>query len=75
MHLVQNHRESCNSEKAKISSIPHGAISLKSADISPLEISGYIRFDLTLGSKFLPVEPLEIPFPALGPDIMNAIGQ
>ena len=48
--------------------IPPGAISLRSADGSPLQILGYIRFTLKLGDKSLPVEALVLPH--LGPDIM-----
>ena len=48
--------------------IPPGAISLRSADGSPLQILGYIRFTLKLGNKSLPVEALVLPH--LGPDIM-----
>ena len=48
--------------------IPPGAISLRSADGSPLQILGYIRFTLKLGNKTLPVEALVLPH--LGPDIM-----
>ena len=48
--------------------IPPGAISLRSADGSPLQILGYIRFTLKLGTKSLPVEALVLPH--LGPDIM-----
>ena len=48
--------------------IPPGAISLRSADGSPLQILGYIRFTLKLGNKSLPVEVLVLPH--LGPDVM-----
>ena len=48
--------------------IPPGAISLRSADGSPLQILGYIRFTLKLGNKSLPVEGLVLPH--LGPDII-----
>ena len=48
--------------------IPPGAISLRSADGSPLQILGYIRFTLKLGNKSLPVEALVLPH--LGPDVM-----
>ena len=41
--------------------VPIGAISLRSADDSPLNILGYTRFVLTLGDKSLPVEALVIP--------------
>lgn len=53
-------------EKTKVSRIPHGEINFKSADGSPREISGYIRFDLTLGRKTMPMEALILP--TLGPD-------
>ena len=52
----------------RISPIPPNAISLHSADGTPLEILGCIRFTLKLGSKFLPVEALVLPH--LGPDAM-----
>ena len=48
--------------------IPPGAISLRSADGSPLQILGYIRFTLKLGNKSSPVEALVLPH--LGPDVM-----
>ena len=48
--------------------VPPGAISLRSADGSPLKILGYIRFTLKLGNKSLPVEALVLPH--LGPDVM-----
>ena len=48
--------------------IPPGAISLRSADGSPLQILGYVRFTLKLGNKSLPVEALVLPH--LGPDVM-----
>ena len=59
--------------------IPPNAISLHSADGTPLEILGCIRFTLKLGNKSLPVEALVLPH--LGPDavlidisIMKAFG-
>ena len=52
----------------RIFSVPPGAISLRSADGSPLKILGYVRFTLKLGSKSLPVEALVLPH--LGPDVM-----
>ena len=48
--------------------IPPGAISLRSADGSPLQILGYVCFTLKLGNKSLPVEALVLPH--LGPDVM-----
>ena len=48
--------------------VPPGAISLRSADGSPLQILGYVRFTLKLGNKSLPVEALVLPH--LGPDVM-----
>ena len=49
--------------------IPPGATSLhNSADGTPLEVLGYIRFTLKLGNKSLPVEALVLPH--LGPDAM-----
>ena len=48
--------------------IPPGAISLRSADGSPLQILGYVRCTLKLGNKSLPVEALVLPH--LGPDVM-----
>ena len=47
--------------------VPPGAISLRSADDSPLKILGYARFTLKLGHKSLPVEALVLPH--LGPDV------
>ena len=41
--------------------IPPGAISLRSADGSPLQILGYVRFTLKLGNKSLPVEIYNAP--------------
>ena len=38
-------------KKANISPIPHSEINFKSAKSLPLEISGYIRFDLILDRK------------------------
>ena len=52
----------------RIFPVPPGAISLRSADGSPLEILGYVRFTLELGNKSLPVEALVLPH--LGPDVM-----
>ena len=52
----------------RIFPVPPGAISLRSADGSPLEILGYIRFTLELSNKSLPVEALVLPH--LGPDVM-----
>ena len=48
--------------------ITPGAISLHSADGTPLKILGCIRFILKLGNKSLPVEALVLPH--LGPDAM-----
>ena len=48
--------------------IPPGAISLRSADGTPLKILRYIRFALELGNKSLPVEALVLPH--LKPDAM-----
>ena len=50
----------------RISPIPPNAISLHSADGTPLEILGCIRFTLKLGNKSLPVGALVFPY--LGPD-------
>ena len=47
---------------------PSGAISLRSADGSPLKILVYVLFTLKLGNKSLPVEALVLPH--LGPDVM-----
>ena len=56
-----------------------GAISLHSADGTPLKILGYIQFALEFGNKYLPVEALVLPH--LGSDaillnssIMKAFG-
>ena len=48
--------------------IPSGAISVRSADGTPLKILRHIRFALKLGNKYLPVEALVLPH--LGPDAM-----
>ena len=48
--------------------IPPGAISLHSADGTPLKILGCIHFTLKLGNKSLPVEVLVLSY--LGPDAM-----
>ena len=52
----------------RIFPIAPGAISLHSADGTPLKILGCIRFTLKLGNKYLPVEALVLPH--LGPDAM-----
>ena len=52
----------------RIFPIPPRAISLHSADGTPLKILGCIRFTLKLGNKYLPVEALVLPH--LGPDAM-----
>ena len=52
----------------RIFPVPPGAISLRSADGSPLKILGYVRFTQKLGNKSLPVEALVLPH--LGPDVM-----
>ena len=52
----------------RIFPIPANAISLHSADGTPLEILGYIHFTLKLGNKSLPEEALVLPH--LGPDAM-----
>ena len=52
----------------RIFPVPPGAISLRSADGSPLKILGYVRFTLKLGNKSLPVEALVLPH--LGPDVI-----
>ena len=49
--------------------IPPGAISLRSADGTPLKILGHIRFTLKLGNKSLPVEALVVSH--LGPDAIS----
>ena len=49
--------------------IPPGAISLRSADGTPLKILGYIRFALTLGNKPLPMDAILID-----DSIMQAFG-
>ena len=48
--------------------IPPGVISLHSAEGTPLEVLGYIRFTLKLGNKSLPVEALVLSH--LGPYAM-----
>ena len=52
----------------RIFPIPPGAISLHSADETPLKILGCNLFTLKLGNKSLPVEALVLPH--LGPDAM-----
>ena len=52
----------------RIFPIPPGAISLHSADGSPLEIMECVRFTLKLGNVSLPVEAFVLPH--LGPDAM-----
>ena len=65
VHFVQTHPTMKDTE---IFAVPPGAINLSSADGSPLQILGYVRFRLTLGDITLPVEALVLP--SLGPDIM-----
>ena len=48
--------------------MPLGAINLISANCSPLENLGYVRFQLTLGDITLPVEAHVLP--SLMPDTM-----
>ena len=48
--------------------IPPGALSLRSADGTPLKCLEYICFALKLGNKYFPVEALVVPL--LGPDAM-----
>ena len=52
----------------RIFPLPPGAISLHSADGTPLEILEYIRFTLKLDNKSLPVDALVLPHS--GPDAM-----
>ena len=52
----------------RIFTVPPGAISLRSADGSPLKILEYVRFTLKLDNKSLPVEALVLPH--LEPDVM-----
>ena len=56
--FIDNHEKLRNK---RIVPIPPGAISLHSADGTPLKILGYIRFTLKLGYKSLPVEALVLP--------------
>ena len=63
--FIDNHKKL---RHQRISTIPPNAISLHSADGTPLEISGCIGFTLKLGNKYLPVEALVLPH--LGPDAM-----
>ena len=63
--FIDNHEKLRNE---RILPVPSGAISLYSADGSPLEILGCVRFTLKLGNKPLPVEALVLPH--LGPDVM-----
>ena len=57
-----------NYDRKRIFPVPPGAISLRSADGSPLEIMGCVHFTLKLGNKSLLVEALVLPH--LGPDVM-----
>ena len=63
--FIDNHEKLRNK---RISYIPPGAISLHSADETPLEILGCIRFTLKLGNKSLPLEAVVLPH--LEPDAM-----
>ena len=63
--FIDNHEKL---RQKRIFPVPPGAISLRSADGSPLEILGYVRFTLKLGNKSLPVEALVLPH--LGSDEM-----
>ena len=63
--FIDNHEKL---RKKRIFPIPLGAISLRSADGTPLEVLGCIHFTLKLGNKSLPVEALVLPH--LGPDAM-----
>ena len=61
--FIDNHEKLRNKRIVPISS---GVISLHSANGTPLEALGYIRFTLKLGNKYLPEEALVLPH--IGPD-------
>ena len=63
--FIDNHEKL---RQKRIFPVPPGAISLLSADGSPLEILGCVRFTLKFGNKSLPVETLVLPH--LGPNVM-----
>ena len=63
--FIDNHEKL---RQKRIFPVPPGAFSLLSADGSPLEILGCVRFTLKLGNKSLPVEALLLPH--LWPDVM-----
>ena len=63
--FIRNHEKLRNNRVLPISP---GAITLRSADETPLKILGCIRFALELGNKSLLVEALVLPH--LGPDAM-----
>ena len=68
MHICSLCTDTSHNERhSNFCKIP-GAINLSSADGSPLENLGYVRFQLTLGDITLAVEALVLP--SLGPDIM-----
>ena len=55
-------------DTADIKPVPSGSLDLRSADGSPIKVVGFIRFNLTLGKKTLPVEAFVLR--DLGPDNM-----
>ena len=63
--FIDNHEKL---RQKRIFPVPPGAISLRSADGSPLEILRCVRFTLKLGNKPLLVEALVLPY--LGSDVM-----
>ena len=63
--FIDNHEKL---RQKRIFPVPPSAISLRSADGSPLEVLGYVRFTLKLGNKSLSVEALVLPHQ--GPDVM-----
>ena len=63
--FIDNHEKL---QQKRIFPVPSGAISLHSADGSPLEILGCVRFTLKMENKALPVEAFVLPH--LGPDVM-----
>ena len=63
--FIRNH---ANLQHNRVFSIPPGAISLRNADGTPLEILGCTGFELELGNNFLPMEAIVLPH--LEPDAM-----
>ena len=67
MHCARFHPQPCkNTMYSRATDPATDAISLRSADGSPLKILACIRFALTLGNASLPMKVLVLP--NLGPD-------